>query len=141
MERVVKKAQGITVDGGAHFCVVIFDSYVIKIPWKHRRKKFPKKRLNEIAACHNDLADLFPGVLPCYSSGDYLMMPKAPGVHVPELENDEQRTMMDRIQDLKKGAKRHGWNLKDVKYLDAFYERTTDTVYVVDFSSVERVRR
>ena len=131
--------SNLKVTGGAHFCVIVMDDIVIKTPWKKRKDKFSKSRISEICKCHNQLAKKIEGVLPAEAHGEYMVMPRAPGIPKSKLTRDQVSEMKERIKRIRKEARRYGWRLQDLKTKDAFFDLDNDIVYVVDFSSVKRM--
>jgi len=136
LERIRRKMQAFefSVDTkGNHFIAIIVDDFVIKVP----RDKFSIDRLDTIADAHNYLYGKIEGALPCVKYDSYLVIPKAPGVRVSKLKNNKQREIKSRIRRICKEARKLGYIINDVKIEDTFYDDSTDTVYMVDFSNVK----
>lgn len=139
LDKIKEKVDslGFEIDGGAHFLVLVFDDYVIKIPRNRKRREL----MPRIAAAHNELAEEVDGAIPCIEYDGFIVMPKAPGVLAEELDK-EGNLRVEELRDMyKKQARDLGWRLRDIKKRDMYYDEEEDTAYMVDFSYVREKKR
>jgi len=132
---------GFTVENsGAVFLVLVFSDFVIKVPRKKSGKY--EENLKRIAEIQNDLAGKVDGVLPCTAYGEYLVMPRAPGIQVSKIKSKDKETRA-RVEQLKekmlKEIRECGYHPKDCAgSKNMFYDRQQDKLYMVDFHLVKR---
>lgn len=126
-------------DTGQYFLVLVYQDYVVKIPRK--RLANDVARLEEIAKLQTYLSDI-DGILPCQRVNNCLVMPRAKGKRLDEIDTDLKRMIKQtKLARIKDSIRKKGCIVYDIGDKDIFYEEGTGEVTIVDFHQVERVRK
>ncbi len=115
-------------DKGAFFTVLVFDSYVIKVPRK--TDDGSKRTSRDMADVQNDLAGKMDSVLPCEYVDGAIVMPVPPGVRGDLVDRILIKGKMEKV---KKEIISHGYKPGDVTAKNVFYDSENDQLYVIDF--------
>jgi len=122
-------------DTGTYFIVLVFDKFVIKIP-RPQNDKRRKEKLAKITAAHNYLSGKVRGVLPCENRGDFIVMPRAPGVRADtrkDIEGHIDKLRIKLMQEIEAADKELFPFIKnDMGKTNLFYDEAGDCLYLVD---------
>ncbi len=132
---------GFEIDNaGGTFLVLIFPDFVLKIP----RKKglCSRRKLNEMAAKINRLADEFEEVLPVEVMPPFLVQESAKGIRCDKLADEAQwKRVQSRLNGLAKKCRSLGVEAKDLRPVNIYYDAENDRVSVIDVMHFREHRR
>ncbi len=137
-EKTVPDHLPFDFDKGAHFVVLLFEEYVIKVPFKEEYRS--EKRVSEIVEMQNAISKHIDCVYPAKQQGLCIVTRRAPGVKVSKLPKDQQTKLKARGKLIDREVAKHGYKIGDISAKNMVYNQSTDELYLVDFSMVKRVR-
>ncbi len=124
---------------GLFFTVYIYDDYVLKVPKRDEVKSI--KKLQFIADTQTYLSTKIEGVLPSKRIDDHLIQPKAPGVRLDKIINEDVKFYKGLIRKMKKKIEDLGYKLKDTSKRNFFYDKDSGILYMIDMHGIEKKGR
>lgn len=131
---------------GSNFQVLIFDTYVIKIPMENNErsgmiKKPNTKTLKEMSDLQNELHKKFPEcTVPSSYYVDFVINPIPKGK--ADVEEDKLPEIKKRIKHIHTQMNIAGYELGDIDDIsNYFYDEETDKIVIIDYSHLQKSKR
>lgn len=124
-------------DNGAHFVVLLFKDYVIKVPYKELFRS--KDKVSEIVEYQNAMSKLSKSIPPAKQVGWAIVSPRIKGVRVDKLNPEKQKELKQRAKQISSDMKKEGYIIGDLKSANMIYNEKKDELTLIDFSLAGKI--